>query len=549
MEPDSQGPPTPERTRHPEDPSPRVPEASRARDNAIIRCWDRIGIHVWGPLGSVLFHVIVLTILLNFAVERPSATGGDFNVVIMEPRVMKLDDVDKRVEDEIRKVDEVRPQPPDPVNSDAGVADAASLVQDTGGSGGADTGPGIGSGDTSLPLGFEFSSAAKSPLVMKGLYANRTAAGRKGALGKYGGSGAGEDAVLRALRWLKKCQREDGSWNGESGGEGRPPEPAGEHYGFTGVSSAMTGLALLTFLAHGETPASQEFGPTVEKAILHLLESQAESGFFAHADGNDLGYTHSIVTYALCEAYALTKVPAIKDTAEKGIDYIIAGQNKTRGWNYDCRGERTDVSVTAWCCQALKAAKMAGLQNSELEGSITAAVECLRKALFWPEHGTFTYTPNDRTLEGLTCAGVLSLQLLGAANADETKRGLAWLEQNASCDWRNPWGRSPLYYWYYTTQAKFHAGGETWRKWNAQFARALVENQTVLKGAGVDGRDIGFWKAVSPQEYCVNYVYNTTLCTLQLEVYYRYLPTYQPTEPVNTAEVDSDEGAVKVKVQ
>ena len=77
----------------------------------------------------------------------------------------------------------------------------------------------------------------------------------------------------------------------------------------------MTGYALLTYLAHGETPASPEFGETVEKAIRFLVDSQEPSGRFRGRDGHD--YTHPIATYALCEAYGLTKVPMLKEAAEK----------------------------------------------------------------------------------------------------------------------------------------------------------------------------------------------------------------------------------------
>jgi hypothetical protein len=66
--------------------------------------------------------------------------------------------------------------------------------------------------------------------------------------------GPGEDAVVRALRWLKKNQNADGSW----------PK----------TKPAMTGLALLCFLAHGEVPGDgDEFGDTVQRAIEYLLNS------------------------------------------------------------------------------------------------------------------------------------------------------------------------------------------------------------------------------------------------------------------------------------
>jgi len=106
-----------------------------------------------------------------------------------------------------------------------------------------------------------------------------------------------------------------------------------------------------------------------------------------------------------------------------------------------------------------------------------------------------------------------------------------WLEK-ASFDWKKPWLSSPIYYWYYVTQAKFHAGGSVWNSWNGQFAEQLVRNQKITKAAvrGADGlmHDIGWWEP--PEDirgHTDGVVMDTALCTLQLEVYYRYLPTFQ----------------------
>jgi len=257
-----------------------------------------------------------------------------------------------------------------------------------------------------------------------------------------------------------------------------------------------------------------------------------------------------ICAYALAEAYAMTKMPAVKEAGTKAMDVIVRGQNASNGWNYKCQGERTDVSVTAWAIQALKAAKMAGLGNSGVDEAMKKTVGCMKNVLFESATGRFRYDGAGAFPEwggSLTGAGVLTMQFLGAANEPETKRALAWLAANASANWEKPWGRSPFYDWYYVTQAKFHTGGETWKEWNKQFSSALVKNQTVLKGAGVGGKDIGYWKPVMREEWCQNYVYNTTLCALMLQVYYRYLPTYQkPEDLAAEAKADQEQGKDKV---
>jgi hypothetical protein len=62
-----------------------------------------------------------------------------------------------------------------------------------------------------------------------------------------------ENAVLRGLDWLRKVQNPDGSWGERNKG-------------------AMTGLALLAFLGHGETGESQNYGLTVNKAVQWVID-------------------------------------------------------------------------------------------------------------------------------------------------------------------------------------------------------------------------------------------------------------------------------------
>lgn len=344
-------------------------------------------------------------------------------------------------------------------------------------------------------------SIVKSPIIMRGIIGNRSAGMRGSALAEFGGNKETETAVLRALRWLQKVQEPDGSWKNNR--------------------VAMTALALLAYLAHGETPASEEFGNTVLKAIQYLVTQSKTDGHFG---GN---YEIPIATYAVCEAYALTKVPALKEVAEKNIEYIINGQHETGGWDYSCKqSERDDTSYMGWCAQALKAAKMAGIKHPKLNEAMQLSVKGFQKNAH-PEGG-FGYTSPGQG--GLTGIGVLCMQLLGAANEPEARKGLAWVEQNITMNWEEPYGSSPVYYWYYITQAKFHHGGSVWTKWNRDFTKALIDNQIVEEGMGVDGKDIGYWDSPSEHEHHDGRVMDTCLCALQLEVYYRYLPTYKPPQ-------------------
>jgi hypothetical protein len=349
----------------------------------------------------------------------------------------------------------------------------------------------------------------RSPITLPHIYSQRGAAASGGATGLGSGATAGtEGAVLKALRWLKSVQNDDGSWTLASG------EGDGTQHG-SGAAPAMTGLALLTYLAHGETPNSEEFGYTVESALKWLCSAQQADGHFKGRDSHD--YSHPIATFALCEAYGMTQNPLLASTAERAVRVLIDGQNEHGGWTYNCKpASRNDLSYTGWCVQAIKAAKFAGLTCEGLDGALERAVGGLCHNA--SPGGTFGYDKPAKS--HLTGVGVSGLQLLGYKSPQHIARGLAVLEA-ATCDWDAPLGSNPIYYWYYITQSKRMAGGKMWADWNQTFSTEMASHQVVLPGAGEDGKDIGYWDPASASEHCKSRVYNTTLCTLSLEVYYK----------------------------
>ena len=400
----------------------------------------------------------------------------------------------------------------------------------------------------------------RSPIQMPGIFANRTPGQRGRALAGHPGAAGGDATVMRALRWLKTKQNADGSW-GESS------------HNYT----AMTGLAILTYLAHGETPADDtEFGPTVEKGIKFLIDSLGGGNYFKNRDGNN--YSHPIGVYALGEAYAMTMNPIIKDAVERAVVPIIQGQNAYNGWEYGMKPtERTDNSFSGWCAQAIKAVHTApGINVPGLD-------ECYEKAkkAFLPCYkgtgGVFHYQAtsggNPSGHPGETPIATLCMQLLGEYNAPEVKAAMNFMDA-CTYDFEHwddqPWGKdpSPIYYWYYLTQAKFQEGGSTFAKWNRLFLPELQKRQQILKGENQESgyqdltgkyRDIGWWDSPSAQEaYRTNKgnlpckrwkdgkeeestttlwcrEMDTCLCALQLMVYYRFLPASQAQNPDNKA--------------
>ncbi len=454
---------------------------------------------LYGPTGSVIVHFVVIFLLLTFIQTTRQTVEPEVEVVIMEPDAVELEELElepEPLEEPPEVVDTVAPpdvnldmeQPPpvEEFNSSEPEMDFAAL---------------------------DVVSDVQSPLVMKGLFAGRSAGGRAAALGAYGGRWGQytEAAVFKALVWLKRNQGADGSWG--------PNKPA------------MTGLGLLTFLAHGETPASEKFGPTVEKAIRFLVDAQDDSGRFTSTDNQPGPYAQSIATYGISEAYGVTRIPALKPAMEKAVQVLIDGQQPGGGWDYKyAKTARRDTSLGGWHVQALKAAYIAGAGNSGIKAAMDKAVEDLKGA-HDPETGHFWYSDKgSHRTHSITGVAVLCLQLLGHGKSQQARDGLQALK-DAGCDWKNPpsWA---MYSWYYVTQAKFHQGGSTWSGWNDTFARVFVRTQNEdgswTAPGGAAGVDHGAETNNGP-------VYSTTLAALTLQVYYRFLPTYK-SEAVETHE-------------
>lgn len=99
--------------------------------------------------------------------------------------------------------------------------------------------------------------------------------------------------IANGLRWLQNSQNKDGSWGTD-----------------TNALEAETGLALLAFLARGETVSSAEFGVTVEKGLAFLIRNN-ETTNSPSLKGQPPAICHAISTWAACEAYAMTRIPRL----------------------------------------------------------------------------------------------------------------------------------------------------------------------------------------------------------------------------------------------
>lgn len=369
-------------------------------------------------------------------------------------------------------------------------------------------------------VALDVASDAISPILMRNLapgsMANRTAAGRAASIGRYGGKWGeyAEISVLKSLEWLRINQNMDGSWG-------------------THDKEAMAALGILTFLAHGETVASEKYGETVKNAIQYLVVRQNEKGEYLQIayDGErpraQGAYGQAVCNYAISEAYGMTRIPSLKTAMEKGLQVLIDGQQADGGFDYEFQKVgRRDTSLAGWCGLGMKAAYLAGAENPALPEAMERIVRDLKAAQ--KEDGSFwySYAGTSHATHSIAGVAVLVLQLLGHGGEAEVKKGLEFLE-GAECDWKKPpqWA---MYAWYHISQAKFHQGGGKWKAWNNACAPALIRNQNPDGSWHSPG--VAALKPGSDGREDMHPVYATTLAALTLQVYYRFLPTYQPIQ-------------------
>ncbi|MCX6867154.1 MAG: hypothetical protein NTV46_13225 [Verrucomicrobia bacterium] len=258
-----------------------------------------------------------------------------------------------------------------------------------------------------------------------------------------GGTLACEDAVLKGLRWLKTQQQADGSW----GDQNKP---------------AMTGLALLAYLGHCETVASPEFGESVAKGLVYLIDLGMKNDGKLGTDfnGQPFCYEHAIATYALAEAATAALctgskwpfLPHLNEVTRKAGQFIIDNQNKNGGWAYQYAidGGHTDLSIVGWQVQALKACShVPNAKFKGMDGSISQALNYVN-SLQGPS-GSYGYAgPGGGGYQPLTGVGMLCNQMWDKGKSPHVIRAAKSVLAHTTFNFKTG---AHLYAAYYESQA------------------------------------------------------------------------------------------------
>ncbi len=349
------------------------------------------------------------------------------------------------------------------------------------------------------------------------VYSLRNAENRLEVARRRGGSIETEQAVNLALRWLAVNQQADGRWDAGDSGAGKETRVFGHDRKGAGADAdcGITGLATLSFLAAGHTHLEGPYQDELKRAIEYLVRQQKLDGNLA-GDARLFArmYCHSMSLLAISEALALTGDQRLLPFVQRGVDYSVRAQNRRDGgWRYQ-PGDSGDMSQFGWQVLALHSAKLGGAVVPA--ATFDRMQEFLEQCCSGAGGGLASYRPGQgpsttMTAEALLCRyflqpSVPSMTIMEAARQIEQERPSP---QHVN-----------LYYWYYGTLAMYHVGGSDWEKWNQAMKKTLLQLQEK------EGTNEGSWPANGVWGGYGGRVYATAMATLNLEVYYRYLPLY-----------------------
>ena len=428
----------------------------------------------YAPFGAIVAPAFVFAVLVI--------------VTSYSPQQVSVYDLDLgRVEDSVAPLEEERPEP-EPTEEMPAEMSPVDVMVDLPTVESVAATPSAADLQRLEPFRPEAVSLIRSPIELKSVAGQaRSLEGRRDAIRRFGGNTKAEAAVLRALRWLKLRQLEDGSWDAKGEGD-------------------ATAFALLLYLSHGEGATSREFGATVMRAIAYLVER----------------HTNNMSVYALAEAAGVVRSPVLDEVVAEAVETMCQRQK-------DSVKANSGGLLQRYCAvMALKSAELAKVPVPSLERT-QAMFEKAFVEMRDGKVGRWNRINGKGTWHYMV-AGVC-LQYLGRGEEANTRSLLGRLDELwpqatlgttaiACCPVRSN---------YFSTMIFFNAGGQLWDRWNAGMLTAYVDAQTILDEGYVDPtgvtRQTGFWRCqdehIGDQPF-----WPTCYVAHQLMVYYRYLPTY-----------------------
>ena len=151
---------------------------------------------------------------------------------------------------------------------------------------------------------------------------------------------------LKGLDFLVHSQTPAGTWSDANNG------PA-----------AISALALVSMLAHGDDPNFGPYSQALHRGLDYILKQQDQkTGYIGQSM-----YNHGFATLALAESYGAVNDSRLGPALQKAVRLIITSQesNPTRAWRYSPQANDADTTGSGAQMVALLAARNAGVPVPE----------------------------------------------------------------------------------------------------------------------------------------------------------------------------------------
>ncbi len=288
---------------------------------------------------------------------------------------------------------------------------------------------------------------------------------------------------IKGLDYLARTQTPGGNW----------PDEAGS------TQAAITGLAVVSLLAHGDDPNYGPYAQTVHRGIDYLIKSQNQNTGYI----GPTMYNHGFATLALAESYGMVNDDRLGLALQKAVRQILTSQeaNGFKAWRYSPESHDADTTVSGAQMVALLAARNAGIPVPEksIQDGLHFYFSCQSG------DGGIGYVGVGGPNGTRTAIGCVVMALAKDKNSSNFKSAFEFLK-NAGNDMQYP-----AYFRYYASQAYFHASPDSWNEWNRDNIKALRSSQN----------DDGSWDG------SFGATFNTAGSLLSLALNYRYLPIYE----------------------
>jgi hypothetical protein len=344
-----------------------------------------------------------------------------------------------------------------------------------------------------------------------------------------------EQSVDRALAWLSRQQRADGSFAAP-----------------ISAQPGATSLAVMAYISKGHLPGEGPYGRQIDAGIDYVLQCQQPDGLLAASgsglpqtlnsqvitfqgsggSGKTANYNHGISGLMLTEVYGLTdraRGTRLKPAILKALEFSRKDQTAHKvypqdagGWrylNYRTTGE-SDLSVTSWQLMFYRSARNAefAVPKQHADDAIGYVLRC------WDEQqGVFYYRRSggeSRWSRGMVGAGIVSLALGGYHDSRVAQRAGDWLLAHQFGHFGELLGGGDRFFYstYYCSQAMAQLGGRHWRLFFPRLVNVLLLGQ----------HPSGVWR-VEPNgnDRVFGNTYTTALAVLSLTPPLQLLPVYQ----------------------